>query len=198
MLKTDARARNTSLKITSKQCCTHNPDCAVTSVHYSSRIQDFASAARYLPDHEVACFVHAAQKRGVEVGKCQVCDGPGEALQQGAFSKTHTEDTDHCVVVGPWEKMNNHGTYLVNIGNNTDAIFLTDHHNTVNQKFWYGRKTTVYLAGLHTSEEELQKATEKMDVEQATRNIRLLSAQLSTQVKLTSNGVGQKGVGHRY
>lgn len=66
----------------------------------SSRIQDFVSAARDLPDHEVACFIDTAQKRGVEVGESQVRDCPGEALQQGAFGKTQTQNTDHCMVVG--------------------------------------------------------------------------------------------------
>lgn len=60
------------------------------------------------------------------MGKSQVRDRTGEALQQGAFGKTHTEDTDHCMVVGPLEKINNSGTYFVNIINNADVVFPTD------------------------------------------------------------------------
>lgn len=68
------------------------------------------------------------------MGKSQVRDRPSEALQQGAFGKTHTEDTDHCMVVGSWEKINKRGTYLINISNNADAVFPSDNQNIVNQK----------------------------------------------------------------
>lgn len=64
------------------------------------RIQYLAASAGELPDHQVAGFVDAAQQGGVEVGESQVCDGSGEALQQGALGETHTQDTNHSVVVG--------------------------------------------------------------------------------------------------
>lgn len=45
------------------------------------RIQYLVSSASELPDHQVACFIHTAQQGRVEVGKNQICDGSGEALQ---------------------------------------------------------------------------------------------------------------------
>lgn len=65
-------------------------------------IQYLASSAGELPDHEVARLIYAAQQRGVEVGKGQICNSSGEALQQRALGKSHTQDANHRMVVGSW------------------------------------------------------------------------------------------------
>lgn len=189
VLKTDARSKyelknniKTMLHTLSQPCGDVCP--------LSSRIQDFASAARDLPDHEVACFIHATQKRGVEVGKSQVRDRPGEAFQQGAFGKTHTEDTDHRMVVGSWEKINNRGKYLINISNNADAVFPTDHQNIVNQKFLHAKKRAVHL----TRSTCCDSRRNTLDF----FGQKVVGTINTSTRELTSNGVGQKGVGHRY
>lgn len=65
-----------------------------------SRILYFVVLAGELPDEHVADFIHTAQKGGVKMGESQVCDGPGETLQQRALCRVQPQDPYHIVIVG--------------------------------------------------------------------------------------------------
>lgn len=80
-----------SLTIRNNYCC-------------QSRILDFVVLAGELPDEHVADFIHTAQEGGVKMGESQVCDGPGETLQQCALCRVQSQDPYHIVIVGTCER----------------------------------------------------------------------------------------------